>query len=468
MAPDGAAFTCEPGVLELEGVTSGSASSVGSFVLTSRVAHPLEVLLKSSVPQLTFQRHNENLADIDDEDDPDDWNELFNEIDLVDRVLLPPHGSEPVIATFRPQECVKDGAADGASKRHNAEGGGTLQTRYAVQEARATVELRPVLPAAAAAAAAATAAAAEPLKLEVVARHCISVLRTDVRELIFDGCTIGASAVRDFTVWNCSEGPLRFKLVLQQKGSLSKRGDTGVQFGNAETGVPVSESGETIPAYSHTRVRVYLKPREAGQFTMELEVRNLNDSRNAETIRVHVVVAAQSKKEGLLISGNGMLDFGDCYTTVAKRELLTLRNVSSVPLDVHLTSDCPAEVFFDLHDAQARDDEEEEEEEEEEDGTDEDERDDGEGGAPSELRAARGGGARGARRGKDGARRRRGSRARDISASERDEDRDEEDEGGGGGGGGRGRRGKGAKGGDDGSRDDDGTLERSCGGGHLD
>ena len=110
----------------------------------------------------------------------------------------------------------------------------------------------------------------------------------------------------------------------------------------------LGESGETIPGFSHARIRLHFKPREIGQYTMEVVLRNLNDARNRETVGVHALVTSQPQHAGLLVGGNGLLDFGDCYASAATRQLLVVRNISDEALDVHFSSDLPDEVSFDL------------------------------------------------------------------------------------------------------------------------
>ena len=45
-----------------------------------------------------------------------------------------------------------------------------------------------------------------------MASVCRSVLRCDVHYLVFENCVPNEASVRDFTVSNCSEGPLKFQL----------------------------------------------------------------------------------------------------------------------------------------------------------------------------------------------------------------------------------------------------------------
>ena len=170
-----------------------------------------------------------------------------------------------------------------------------------------------------------------------------------VQELVFENCVIGSSSVKDFTVWNGSEVPLKYRMMVLQKGATQRDRRGEIEFINADSGMPLSEASEVVLGYSHARIRVYFKPRDVGQYSMELEVSNQNDLRNFETIGLHLVVAAQPQHEGLLVSGHGVLDFGDCYSSIPSRKLLTVRNISEETLDVHFSSDLPDEVSFDLH-----------------------------------------------------------------------------------------------------------------------
>ena len=248
------------GRLELPGViTESDGAAVGMLTITSQSEWPLIVHLEApSDESVTFQLENENIRSGDPDDDPADWNQLFNEVDHIDRVNLEPHGEQVIVVSFRPRPLPRSSDASQSRPRGERAFGEafgeatTFRERHAITLSKATVSLRivpqpqvqptatPVATAetsgsgvsseAAIAAAAvystasslatAVAAAAPPLlpppppppiELALIARQCVSVLRTDVHELSFDAW-IGTSAVRDFTVWNCSEAPLRFRL----------------------------------------------------------------------------------------------------------------------------------------------------------------------------------------------------------------------------------------------------------------
>ena len=76
-----------------------SEESVGLAPLTIIAnEYPVEVALRAQMPagvNVTFQTRNENLNQSDD--DPDDWNALFNEVDCVQSIRLDPGESRRLI-----------------------------------------------------------------------------------------------------------------------------------------------------------------------------------------------------------------------------------------------------------------------------------------------------------------------------------------------------------------------------------
>jgi hypothetical protein len=347
------------------------------------------VHLSSSAPAGTvgFQLDNENFRHAAaEDDDPEDWNQLFNEVGHVNEVQLAPRGQCTVVVTFRPNQDgggASDAPGSSLSAQHETKSGSAaFRERHKVQEARATIELTAVVAnamptggeeprgavdggraspggtvvgvaaaakpspspgapaspstagagagAATAAGVAAAAAAAPPLVPPLVvvlsARHCVSLLRLDVHELAFDNVTIGSSsAVRDFTVWNCSEVPLRFRLALTQRGASAAqpRERPEIMFQDADSGLALPDAGHLILGFSHARVRAFLTPHALGQFSMQLQASNLNDARNRETLRIHAVVTSTFQAEGLRLycgdGGDGTIDFGPVYAPRRRR-----------------------------------------------------------------------------------------------------------------------------------------------------
>ena len=375
------AISTEPrGILTFPRVViEADGSALASLIIRSHVSVPLTVHLSSSSPEaVTFQLENENLRQQAEDDDPDDWNHLFNEIGHIDAITLPAHGEQTIFLSFRPQL-----RGDGANEKNDDSHAelkrqygevASFRERHAIEEARASIRLVPtwdappptmLLPIDASTAAAASSSSSSseppplpqppPLDVELRARHCLSVLRVDAHELAFEAVTIGGSAVKDFTVWNCSEVPLRFRLALTHRGaSVPYHERPEIDFQDADNGVPLSGgAGQHVLGYSHTRVRAYLTAKEVGQFSMQLGVINLGDARNTELLRVHVLVTTTVQEEGLRLSGDGTaeqgtLDFGNCYAHLPTRSLITVRNTSASALDVHFSSDEPGEVSFDL------------------------------------------------------------------------------------------------------------------------
>ena len=389
-------------VTELDGTT------LGSIKVTSHSAQPLLVKLESSAPHaVTFQLENENLrhGTAVDDDDPDDWNALFNEVGHVSELRLPPNGSTALIVSFRPKpliDATEGGLMEHETSSKNRPFGETVSERHAIQEARASIhliavpeqpppvvatggaprpeepgqprqlqqqllqpgqpQLAPPLPPlealpmplqqlqqqqlSASSADSATAQPAAPVVIVLSARHCVSLLRTDAHELSFDHVVVGSTAVKDFTVWNCSEVPLRFKLALSHQkitggGAADRRddrerGERGdgrgggavathdarpeIGFFDADSGVPLPDAGHLVLGYSHTRVRAHLTPKEVGHFPMKLAVHNLMDGRNRETLRVHVTVSSTAQEVGRQAAGDRQQAAGSRRRAVGSKQ----------------------------------------------------------------------------------------------------------------------------------------------------
>lgn len=69
------------GRLEFDRVLTDDSFAIGSFVISSASTAPIVVHLVCPDNSLVaFQLHNENVWAGSPEDDPDDWNQLFNEV----------------------------------------------------------------------------------------------------------------------------------------------------------------------------------------------------------------------------------------------------------------------------------------------------------------------------------------------------------------------------------------------------
>ncbi|KAI8577331.1 hypothetical protein K450DRAFT_252656 [Umbelopsis ramanniana AG] len=191
-------------------------------------------------------------------------------------------------------------------------------------------------------------AGAEPdyqLSVKFRSTVCQSVLWTDISEvgLNFDDCVVGGTYFKDFTISNKSEIDLFWLLNTVDINNANK--DDSLRFTDYDTGEVLDN--KPIPSYSHRRVRVTFKPKEVGEFNYDLQVENVNDSRNLEQTRIHASVRSVLKDETLVVSSGNVVDFGDCCAGAWTTQQLVLRNVSELPMDVHLASD-GAEMYFDI------------------------------------------------------------------------------------------------------------------------
>ncbi|KAJ1634027.1 hypothetical protein T492DRAFT_837174 [Pavlovales sp. CCMP2436] len=294
--------------LSLDAVVTDDRSVLTRFTLQSHVDTPLRVKLHSTMgEQLGFQLSNENLDDGDGEQvEDDDFNALFNYVNLIDELELDPRGTQTVVVSFRPR---------------------SLQHAYGFQRGDPFDD------------------AARPLNGSLsggpLKRH---------QEIILDECAPGRTSVKDFTIWNRSEVPLQYALH-------AKDAPAGILgFSHYDTGEEIEgpESSREIPGYAHERIRLtYAPPEQAcGELQYLVEVENLLNLQNTEVIVVHATVNAVAVEDALSVTVAGApvstLDFGDCYALVLASRLVTLRNMTGDALEVRLLSDAPAEVAFDL------------------------------------------------------------------------------------------------------------------------
>lgn len=116
-------------------------------------------------------------------------------------------------------------------------------------------------------------------------------------------------------------------------------------------------------SYSHATVNLQFKPLSLGEFDYEIHLQNKNDYTNDITIkylsvlfsvckqflfRVRAIVRDGQRDDFMLSISTEKVDFGDCYTGVAKRQAVTLTNNSSKPMELRLGSDLRDQVSREL------------------------------------------------------------------------------------------------------------------------
>ncbi|ETW02225.1 hypothetical protein, variant [Aphanomyces invadans] len=380
-------------------------SNLRQFEIVNLQSCPVRVDMKADIrkPFLAttwgFQTHNENLnlLPMDDcdlhENDPftrshskssiassttdttyldEGFNELFNQMGLIDSLVLQPNQAQRIIFSM----CVKfdtmpsqtsmssglssnrptdDSSDDERLHLHEtsliALTGRLLFSTTVLDANNSGSGQAGALPtrAPSASLAESTTTIAVPLQGNV----CRSLLRLDIKELHFDDCVPGGSYVKDFTVWNRSEIPLIFRLVTSSVTATEKQLLTCSDY---NTGYALGESPFTVAAYSHMRIRVTFRPMEVGEQFFEILAQNMHNSRNVKTLKIHAIASKEHHREGLSIRdpngsylmGGGLLDFGDCYTGFPTSKVLVLKNMTEVALHIELLSDRPKEVTFEL------------------------------------------------------------------------------------------------------------------------
>ncbi|CAM9214516.1 unnamed protein product, partial [Phaeothamnion confervicola] len=237
------------------------------------------------------------------------FNELLNHAGLIEDFLLPPHTGTPLVVVCHPSteggfgggsgrgQGAARGSGVGAAAR--GEGAGLPKHAGGRRDGAPVPRVRP---------------------------------RDDVRQGI----------------------PLVFRLV----PSVWLSGESGVlDCSDYDTNAPLPmHTGRKISAYAHLRIRVAFRPRQVGERDYRIYVENVNDPGNAPTVDILTSVIPEAFREGLLImmdsgerlGGGSVLSFGDCYTGTPVSRRLRVKNTRQTPMDIHLSSDRPAEVRFDL------------------------------------------------------------------------------------------------------------------------
>eukprot|EP01114_Cavostelium_apophysatum_P004034 TRINITY_DN1416_c0_g1_i3.p1 TRINITY_DN1416_c0_g1~~TRINITY_DN1416_c0_g1_i3.p1 ORF type:complete len:1432 (-),score=329.32 TRINITY_DN1416_c0_g1_i3:312-4607(-) len=344
------------------------------FSVTNRCEVPLRIQIRTDLTeQLRFQTDNENFHDQTEENfepvQDDNFNQLFNDINLIESISLGPRSTRTLIMSFRP---IPDSDSTNGSdvsddedkedvdplishhgptnhlNKYTEVGGYLLLSATAVQEGDSDI-VEPIT---------GTprgnsdgrervnslSSMQREVQIKVTARICRSLMKVDKNHLSFEECLKGSTYVKDFTVWNCSEMPLTFSVSCSETSHLAHE----IEIFDNETGLPMTggNPNHLIPGYYHITIRVSYKPFEIGVHEMVIKIENKNDSHNVEYITLHANVLSKLQASQEYVVAPDMLDFGDCYTGIPTCQLLTLRNIAEQPVDIYFESDDSTEISF--------------------------------------------------------------------------------------------------------------------------
>lgn len=312
--------------------------------------------------QIAFQLENENISNLPIKDnllnyttntvswsreaEQYPFNQLFNYINHIDQLDLEPGQTRSFILAFLPETLRYDDASQHDQDDYDLSViGDTTETfnmfnvtgslfffgYYQHNEQHVLDDNQAI-----------TSLADYQVSVKFRASVCQSALWTDVVEtgLNFDDCVLGETYVKDFTIQNRSEIELHWLLNTTDIANLD-----WLQFMDADTGLPLSHS--PIPSFSSKQVRLLFLPKEVGEYNYDLQVENINDSRNVVQTKVHANARSVLRKETLLVSSGNVIDFGDCVSGSWAVQQIVLNNVSESPVEVKFLPE-GAEVLFDI------------------------------------------------------------------------------------------------------------------------
>ncbi|KAI9329352.1 hypothetical protein BDR26DRAFT_729799 [Obelidium mucronatum] len=183
--------------------------------------------------------------------------------------------------------------------------------------------------------------------LKFRSRVCRSVLWTDIGEtgISFDGCVVGSTYFKDFSIWNKSEIDLYW--VLNTIDLSNRQNNAWLTFSDYDTAEPLDFS-RPIPSYSQRRIRVTFKPTEPGEFNYDLQLENCNDSAG-NTVQALVTADVKSApSEELIRVESAMVDFGDCYNGTLYKQKIAIRNLSDTVVDLFMGVEDNVDLVFQL------------------------------------------------------------------------------------------------------------------------
>ncbi|EFA77122.1 hypothetical protein PPL_09877 [Heterostelium album PN500] len=333
------------GKLEIDDVVLKDTYVLRNLKVQSQVDYPLTVSLRSDLAQIAFQSTNENLQDTETEVpvQDDDFNQLFNEVNVIDQLELLPLQTKNIVMSFRPSLLLSDHQLLHQNQSDPTTGNNVGFNNYFEVKGKIFFSCNPTT----------TITATDnnqdkqqqqqqqQLVVDVVTRICRSQIKVDLNEIIFDDCIVGSSYIKDLTIWNRSEMPLVFSIYCKEK-IISLFQFTDV------TGLPLATENQVVPSYSSMSMRIVFKPNAAGQSTYKFKLENKNDSSNYELIVIHSTVTSEQQTELIQVSTNSF-DMGDCYSDEPTYGTFTVKNISEDAVEINFSSDLVDEVSFMLH-----------------------------------------------------------------------------------------------------------------------
>ncbi|PRP80194.1 hypothetical protein PROFUN_12152, partial [Planoprotostelium fungivorum] len=326
-----------------------------TFTLHNRGDTPSTVSISTSQElsrTIQFQLSNENFQgedvplEVNTTIQPDHFNQLYNDIGVINEVQLQPRSSQKIIISFRPYIAVSYlnktnktapnvGEVDkGYESDENQDPVSTevIVSKYKYRQVKGQLIFS-------------TTDQSETKTIPFMANICPSLFRVDTKEIDFDRCLPGHAYVRDFNLWNCSEMPLSYTISCKGAGD----GGSFLSFFDNRTGAPLkAEQSHTIPGNYRISIRIIFKPIEPIESSTTVTIINDKDYVNQSKIKIFYKVSNEISNQVELISCASELHFGDCCTGTLTSQLLTIKNVSEDRLDIHFRSEVPSEISFDI------------------------------------------------------------------------------------------------------------------------
>lgn len=327
-----------------------------TFNIHNLSEHHLRLHLSSTLgKQISFQLENENIRHgilVDSSD----ANELFNFINLIDQMQLAPYETRQVIVGFLPE--LKDyenatsrgGADDHDQQQPAADEDAEDYDRFLSIRARINIKVfitEPGLDDAQPPCSETAPAFIHSIKFR--ASLCRSIMHVEPieQDLSFENCIVNRTMCKDFTVWNQSEIPLSFSVILP---SIFKGSET-LKFMVLDTGEELSE--HTILGFANARIRVVYKPSTAGEMKCTAHLCNSHNPSNQIPLSIHATVSATRRE--MAVEVTPAVDFGDCFIGQVKSETIQVKNITDTPIELFLNTGLLEGITFHMHSRHTKD-----------------------------------------------------------------------------------------------------------------
>eukprot|EP01064_Diplonema_japonicum_P006800 TRINITY_DN1462_c4_g1_i1.p1 TRINITY_DN1462_c4_g1~~TRINITY_DN1462_c4_g1_i1.p1 ORF type:complete len:2816 (+),score=603.35 TRINITY_DN1462_c4_g1_i1:88-8535(+) len=282
---------------------------------------PVRLDLTSTVPTLGFQHSNENFRDTTENPvQKHNFNQVFNYVNLIKAVEIPPQKPVCVVISYRPTEQPRK-PHQGPLEALEYQDVGEILLQARTEDGRT-----------------------QKTKLKFICRCCIPILEVSATELDFGLITSvpneANTQIQELTISNNSVIPLDIVLRVS-------RGSGGLVciVHDYDQNENLVDKEITVGAHDFKRIQVSVvaKPDTSGDHDMQLRIENRSDQTTHTVLICGTIAHSTSPSKPFtdisLPSGENFVDFGNCYAGEETSQIMTVTNLSIHPVLIQFDHD---------------------------------------------------------------------------------------------------------------------------------